>query len=84
MTEPPAISTVLLELQVSDFNKVKVFYSQLGFSVVWERQPDGFKGYLVIKFENNILCFWGGMRKFTSRNILRNLVKILQREMVLS
>lgn len=51
---------MLIELHVPDFSKVKNFYGKLGFKVVWERQPDVFKGYLVMKMENNILTFWGG------------------------
>ncbi len=57
---PPAQNHLLLELHVPDFEKVKEFYRKLGFEVVWERKPEGFKGYLVIKRGNNILCFWGG------------------------
>lgn len=57
---PPAQNYLLLELHVPDFEKVKEFYGKLGFEVVWERKPEGFKGYLVIKRGNNILCFWGG------------------------
>lgn len=58
--EKTAISNVLLELQVPDFEKVKDFYGKLGFEIMWERKPEGFKGYLVIKLENNLLCFWAG------------------------
>jgi len=28
--------------------------------VIWERSPDGPKGYLILKMDNNILCFWPG------------------------
>lgn len=62
---PPAENNLLLELHVPDFNKVKEFYGKLGFEVAWERQPEGFKGYLVVKRGNNILCFWGGNEKIT-------------------
>lgn len=27
---------------------------------MWERKPEAFKGYLVMKMEENILCFWAG------------------------
>ncbi len=53
-------NSVLLELHIPDFNKAKEFYSNLGFKVVWERKPEGKKGYLVIKRGDNILCFWPG------------------------
>lgn len=75
MTQQPATSTILLELQVPDFTMVKNFYTSLGFSVVWERQPDGFKGYLVIKLENNILCFWGGNQKIYEQEYFKKFGK---------
>ena len=56
----PTQSDVLLELHVPDFEKAKKFYGRLGFKVVWERKPDEFKGYIVMKRQNSILCFWGG------------------------
>ena len=58
--EKPAINHALLEIQVPDFVTVKKFYSKLGFQKIWERQPEGFKGYLIMRLEDNILCFWGG------------------------
>lgn len=56
----PAQNNVLLELHVPDCEKVKEYYGKLGFEVVWERRPEGFKGYLILKMGNNILCFWAG------------------------
>lgn len=56
----PALNDVVIELHVPDFEKVKDFYGKLGFEIVWEREPEGFKGYLVMKRENSILCFWAG------------------------
>lgn len=49
-----------MELHVPDFEKVKEYYGKLGFEVVWERKPEGFKGYLILKMGDNILCFWAG------------------------
>lgn len=56
----PAQNNILLELHVPDFGKVKEYYRKLGFETVWERKPEGVKGYLVLKMEDNILCFWCG------------------------
>ncbi len=53
-------NSTLLELHVPDFEKAKDYYGKLGFKVVWERKRGGAKGYLVLKLENNILCFWAG------------------------
>ena len=56
----PAQNNVLLELHVPDFEKVKEYYTKLGFEIARERKPEEAKGYLVLKMEDNILCFWSG------------------------
>jgi uncharacterized glyoxalase superfamily protein PhnB len=56
----PAANYLQLELHVPDFQPVKEYYGKLGFEVVWERQPEDEKGYLVMKMNNTILCFWPG------------------------
>lgn len=56
----PAKSDIILELHVPDFEKIKDFYRRLGFKIIWERKPEGFKGYLVMKMGNSVLCFWAG------------------------
>ncbi len=58
--ENPAKSDIILELHVPDFVQVKDFYGKLGFTVAWEREPEGFKGYLVLKRGDSVLCFWAG------------------------
>lgn len=58
--DKPVLNTTLLELHIPDFDKAKEFYGKLGFKVIWERKPEGNKGYLVIKRDDNILCFWSG------------------------
>ncbi len=60
MTELPAQNTTLIELHVPDFEPIKAYYKQLGFTVAWERKPEEFKGYLVVSMNQNIICFWGG------------------------
>ncbi|MDA1079193.1 MAG: VOC family protein [bacterium] len=60
INEFPAKNTLLLELHVPSFEITKEFYENLGFKVVWARNPEGFKGYLVMSLEDNILCFWAG------------------------
>ena len=54
------LTDVLIELHVPNFKPVKEFYSQLGFQVVWERQAHKQNGYLVLKREKTILCFYCG------------------------
>ncbi|QIS12356.1 VOC family protein [Nocardia arthritidis] len=59
MGEAPILGT-FVELHVPDFDPVRTFYTGLGFEVLWERAPEGKKGYLVVQLENNVLTFWGG------------------------
>jgi predicted enzyme related to lactoylglutathione lyase len=56
----PATNYLQLELHVPDFEKVKDYYSKMGFKVVWERQPEDSKGYLVMARDGNLICFWSG------------------------
>lgn len=58
--EYSAQNNALIELHVPDFEKAKEFYGRLGFKVVWERKPEMSKGYLVMRLDNNILCFYAG------------------------
>lgn len=64
-------TSTLLEIHVPDFEKVKDFYRKLGFEVVWERKPAGFKGYLIMKKEENILCFWAGNEHVYEQNYFK-------------
>jgi catechol 2,3-dioxygenase-like lactoylglutathione lyase family enzyme len=59
-TDKPVNLHSMVELHVPDFERTKSFYRELGFKIIWERVPNGFKGYLVAKYESNIICFWGG------------------------
>lgn len=56
----PAWNTVFIELHVPDFERIKEYYGRLGFEIVRETEPEGKEGYLVLKMEDNILCFWAG------------------------
>ena len=56
----PANNSIQIELHVPDFKLAKKFYGKLGFEIVWERKPEGQKGYLVMKMAENILCFCSG------------------------
>ncbi len=60
MNRTPATNYLQLELHVPDFEPVKEYYGKLGFKIVWEREPEADKGYLVLKMDNTILCFWSG------------------------
>ena len=58
--DKPTQNTTIVELHVPDFEKVKKFYSLLGFKVLWEYEPKGTGGYMVIKREESILSFYCG------------------------
>ena len=62
MSVEPASNHLQLELHVPDFGPVKDYYSKLGFEVVWERPYEEDKGYLVMKMDNTIICFWPGTK----------------------
>lgn len=67
-----APNSIQIELHVPDFEKVKEFYGKLGFEVVWERKPQEKKGYLVIKKDDNILCFWPGNEFVKQQSYFKN------------
>jgi len=75
----PALSDVILELHVPNFEEVKDFYGRLGFKAVWEQEPDGFKGYLVMKRRNAILCFWGGNDEIYNHPYFKKFPKNMKR-----
>ncbi len=54
------MTNVTVELSVDDFSLTKSFYSTLKFEVVWEEPADKMNGYLVMKLENSVLCFFCG------------------------
>lgn len=70
-----ANNSILLELHVPDFKKVKEFYKKLGFKIVWERKPEAEKGYLVLKMDNNILCFWPGNNEVWNKSYFKKFPK---------
>jgi len=67
-----ARNDVLVELHVPDFEKVKEFYGKLGFEVVWERKPEAKRGYLVMRREKSILCFWPGNEQVWNQSYFKN------------
>jgi len=60
MSVNPQQNNSLIELHIPDFELAKNFYGKLGFNVIWEREPEDKKGYLILKLEGNILCFYCG------------------------
>jgi uncharacterized glyoxalase superfamily protein PhnB len=64
-----------LELHVPDFEQVKLYYGLLGFRVVWERAPEGEKGYLILEMDGTILCFWSGNDAVYEQNYFKRFPK---------
>jgi lactoylglutathione lyase len=60
MKKEPVNNHLQLELHVPDFGPVKDYYGKLGFKIVWERLAEKDKGYLVMKMDSTIICFWTG------------------------
>lgn len=54
------MNQTLIELHVPDFEPIKNYYQTLGFEIVWQERGQGSNNYLVLKLQDNILCFWPG------------------------
>lgn len=65
----------LVEVHVPDFEITKEFYNKLNFENAWERPPEGFKGYLVMKLENNVICFWAGNKHVYEQDYFKQFPK---------
>ena len=63
---------ISVELHVEDFETVKDFYQQIGFSVVWETAAEGKKGYLVMELEGNLINFWCGTGSVHEHSYFKN------------
>lgn len=56
----PIENHILVELHVPDFDIAKEYYGRLGFEVAREEALKGTAGYLVLRMQDNVLCFWSG------------------------
>lgn len=55
-----AQNDILLELHVPDFVLAKNFYGKLGFKIIREESSQDENGYLMLKKDSSIICFWSG------------------------
>jgi len=55
-----ASGSTLVELHVPDLALAKRFYGRFGFRVARYEPPIDDDGYLVLRRDDAILCFWGG------------------------
>ncbi|MCA9390486.1 hypothetical protein KC571_03720 [candidate division WWE3 bacterium] len=74
-----SITTTHLELHVPDFEPIKEYYGKLGFEIVWEREPEEFKGYLIMKLDENTLCFWSGNEYVYEQPYFKNFARDTKR-----
>ena len=68
-------NNLVLELHVPDFNKVKEFYSYLGFEIAMENIPAEQPGYLVLKRKDDLgdtfLNFYGGDKRVYNQSFFK-------------
>lgn len=60
MPNTTALSDIIIELHVPDFDAVKDFYGVLGFETVWEYPAEDQSGYLVMQRDKSVLAFFCG------------------------
>jgi lactoylglutathione lyase len=75
----PAQNTVLVELHVPDFERVKDYYGKFGFKIMRETKPEDKNGYLVLKLEDNIVCFWAGNEEVYEQSYFKRFPKDTKR-----
>ncbi len=75
MSDEPTNIGTWVELHVPDFDQVRSFYTNLGFKILWERPPEGKKGYLVTQLGNNVLCFWCGNDQVYDQSYFRRFAR---------
>lgn len=56
----PPCGYLHVELHVPEFESVKRFYGELGFSIAWQSDAPGEGGYLVMEKNAVVICFWPG------------------------
>lgn len=59
----PFLTDIFVELHVPDFALAKDFYEKLDFKKVWEIEPRGRQGYLVMKKGKSLLGFYCGSQE---------------------
>src|SRR3989338_7314452 len=73
------VNNLILELHVPDFNKVKEFYSCLGFETAMEHIPAELPGYLVLKRKSDLgdtfLNFYGGDERVYDQSFFKQFSK---------
>jgi catechol 2,3-dioxygenase-like lactoylglutathione lyase family enzyme len=76
-----ALTDTTVELSVDNFEKARDFYTKLGFIVAWEEspKPNEQNGYLVMKLNNSILCFFCGNEEVYQHLYFKNFPKNTKR-----
>jgi uncharacterized glyoxalase superfamily protein PhnB len=79
MNKKVALSDIIIELHVPDFDVVKDFYGKLGFKEVWEYPPKGQSGYLVMKRQDSVLAFFCGNEDVYNHSFFKRFPKTTPR-----
>jgi len=75
MEKTVALSNIIIELHVPDFDVVRDFYGKLGFEEVWTYPPKDQSGYLVMKRGDSILSFFCGNNEVYSHTYFKKFSK---------
>ena len=73
------MTDIMLELHVPDFELTKKFYGDLGYRVIWEKKPEGRKGYMVMRNGDSILNFYCGNEHVYEQTYFRRFSKDTKR-----
>lgn len=79
MARNVALSDIIIEMHVPDFNIVKDFYGKLGFKKVWEYPPKERSGYLVMRRQQSILAFFCGNKEVYNHSFFKRFPKTTRR-----
>jgi len=79
MSKKVALSDVIIELHVPNFDIVKDFYGKLGFEKVWEYPPKNQSGYLVMKRQDSVLAFFCGNEEVYNHSFFKRFPKTTPR-----
>lgn len=60
MDKSVALSSIIMELHVPNFDVAKQFYGKLGFVEVWSYPPKDQSGYMVMQRGDSVLAFFCG------------------------
>lgn len=79
MSSKVALSDIILEIHVPNFDIVREFYGKLGFKEIWNYPPKEQSGYMVMKKDNSILAFFCGNDEVYNHSFFKRYPKMTPR-----